>query len=105
MTPFAPVSTAAAPRHVWLKAAVFALLGVNVAIYVSSGTLSEALDAASWLALLVLFELEQMTKNEVAELLGIPPGTAASRLRKAREEFKACVRRRLARAALAKRPA
>lgn len=55
--------------------------------------------------ILVLFELEQMTKNEVAELLGIPPGTAASRLRKAREEFKACVRRRLARGALAKRRA
>jgi RNA polymerase sigma-70 factor (ECF subfamily) len=54
---------------------------------------------------LVLFELEQMTKNEVAELLGIPPGTAASRLRLAREEFKACVRRRLARDEFAKRRA
>jgi RNA polymerase sigma-70 factor (ECF subfamily) len=53
--------------------------------------------------ILVLFELEQMTKGEVAELLGIPQGTAASRLRKAREEFKACVRRRLARDAFAKR--
>ena len=47
---------------------------------------------------LVLFEFEQMTKAEVAELLGVPVGTAASRLRRAREEFKACVRRRLARA-------
>jgi RNA polymerase sigma-70 factor (ECF subfamily) len=46
---------------------------------------------------LVLFELEQMTKFEVAELLGVPVGTAASRLRRARAEFKACVRRRLAR--------
>ena len=45
---------------------------------------------------LVLFELEQMTKVEVAELLGVPVGTAASRLRRARVEFKACVRRRLA---------
>jgi RNA polymerase sigma-70 factor (ECF subfamily) len=54
---------------------------------------------------LVLFDLEQMTKSEVAELLGIPQGTAASRLRKAREEFKACVRRRLARDDFAKRRA
>jgi RNA polymerase sigma-70 factor (ECF subfamily) len=46
---------------------------------------------------LVLFELEQMTKIEVAELLGVPVGTAASRLRRARAEFKAHVRRRLAR--------
>ena len=46
---------------------------------------------------LVLFELEQMTKVEVAELLGVPVGTAASRLRRARVEFKACVQRRLAR--------
>lgn len=51
---------------------------------------------------LVLFELEQMTKGEVAELLGIPVGTAVSRLRRAREDFKACARRRLARDALGK---
>jgi RNA polymerase sigma-70 factor (ECF subfamily) len=48
---------------------------------------------------LVLFELEQMTKSEVAELLRIPVGTAVSRLRRAREEFKAAVQRRQARAA------
>lgn len=35
----------------------------------------------------VLFELEGLTKPEVAKLLGIPEGTAASRLRRAREEF------------------
>jgi RNA polymerase sigma-70 factor (ECF subfamily) len=48
-------------------------------------------------AILVLFELEQMTKSEVAELLGIPEGTAMSRLRRARQEFQAIARRRLAR--------
>lgn len=46
---------------------------------------------------LVLFELEQMTKNEVAELLGLPVGTAVSRLRRAREEFRAQLKRRNAR--------
>jgi RNA polymerase sigma-70 factor, ECF subfamily len=50
---------------------------------------------------LVLFELEQMTKSEVAELLAIPVGTAVSRLRRAREEFKAAVQRHRARAAFA----
>jgi RNA polymerase sigma-70 factor, ECF subfamily len=35
----------------------------------------------------VLFELEQMTMAEVASLLGIPAGTVASRLRRAREIF------------------
>jgi RNA polymerase sigma-70 factor (ECF subfamily) len=45
---------------------------------------------------LVLFELEQMKKSEVAELLGVPMGTAASRLRRARVDFKARVQRHLA---------
>ncbi len=45
---------------------------------------------------LVLFELEQMTKVEVGGLLEIPVGTAVSRLRRAREEFKALAKRRLA---------
>jgi len=36
----------------------------------------------------VLFELEQMTKTEVAELLGLAVGTAVSRLRRARELFR-----------------
>jgi RNA polymerase sigma-70 factor (ECF subfamily) len=48
-------------------------------------------------AILVLFELEQMTKSEVSELLGIPEGTAMSRLRRARREFQAIARRRIAR--------
>jgi hypothetical protein len=50
---------AAAPvRHVWFKAVVFVLLGWNTAVFIHSGTLSEALDAIAWLTLLVLFELE-----------------------------------------------
>ncbi len=35
----------------------------------------------------VLFELEKLTRNELAELLSLPPGTVASRLRRAREFF------------------
>lgn len=34
-----------------------------------------------------LFELEQMTMSEIAELMAIPAGTVASRLRRARELF------------------
>lgn len=48
---------------------------------------------------LVLFELEQLGKREIAELLAIPEGTAMSRLRRARLEFKACAKRILLRAA------
>ena len=47
-------------------------------------------------AILVLFELEQMTKSEVAALLGIPEGTCVSRLRRARQEFQTIARRRIA---------
>jgi RNA polymerase sigma-70 factor (ECF subfamily) len=35
----------------------------------------------------VLFEFEELSTPEIAELLGIPRGTAASRLRRAREDF------------------
>lgn len=35
----------------------------------------------------VLYELEEMTMAEIAELLELPPGTVASRLRRGREEF------------------
>ena len=35
----------------------------------------------------VLFELEEFSSLEIAALLGIPRGTAASRLRRAREDF------------------
>ncbi len=41
----------------------------------------------------VLFELEEMTTAEIASMLGIPLGTVASRLRRAREEFEARVAR------------
>jgi RNA polymerase sigma-70 factor (ECF subfamily) len=37
----------------------------------------------------VLFEIEQLSRGEIAELLGLPPGTVASRLRRAREDFEA----------------
>jgi len=43
----------------------------------------------------VLFELEEMSTAEIASLLDIPSGTAASRLRRAREKFRTiCTRMR-----------
>lgn len=44
----------------------------------------------------VLFELEELSTPEIATLLEIPTGTAASRLRRAREEFDRRVARRSA---------
>jgi RNA polymerase sigma-70 factor (ECF subfamily) len=41
----------------------------------------------------VLFELEEMTVPAIAELVGIPAGTVASRLRRARSEFQTVVAR------------
>ncbi|MGD0679891.1 MAG: sigma-70 family RNA polymerase sigma factor [Polyangiaceae bacterium] len=41
----------------------------------------------------VLFEIEELTVAQAAALVGIPVGTAASRLRRARETFHAIVRR------------
>ena len=41
----------------------------------------------------VLFELEELPVQDIAELEGIPLGTASSRLRRAREEFSAIARR------------
>lgn len=41
----------------------------------------------------VLYELEEFTVAEISEVLGIPAGTAASRLRRARLEFETRVER------------
>jgi len=41
----------------------------------------------------VLAELEQLTRADVAEVLGIPEGTVASRLKRARHSLEAAVRR------------
>lgn len=41
----------------------------------------------------VLFELEDMTTSEISDILGIPPGTVSSRLKRARKEFKDVVAR------------
>jgi RNA polymerase sigma-70 factor (ECF subfamily) len=49
----------------------------------------------------VLFELEGLEVRQIAELEGLPVGTASSRLRRAREEFSAIARR--VRAALVRR--
>jgi RNA polymerase sigma-70 factor (ECF subfamily) len=44
-------------------------------------------------AVFVLYELEELETKEIAELLGIPAGTVASRLRRGREAFEAKVSR------------
>lgn len=44
-------------------------------------------------AVFILFELEEMALGEIAALLGIPKGTAASRLRRGRERFQAEIAR------------
>jgi RNA polymerase sigma-70 factor (ECF subfamily) len=41
----------------------------------------------------VLYEIEQLTSAEIAEVVGTPLGTVASRLRRAREDFSARVAR------------
>ena len=41
----------------------------------------------------VLFELERLTTQQIGELVGIPTGTAASRLRRARERFQSLVKK------------
>jgi RNA polymerase sigma-70 factor (ECF subfamily) len=48
-------------------------------------------------AVFTLYEIEELTMAEVADLLAIPPGTVASRLRRARESFEAQVERLQAR--------
>jgi RNA polymerase sigma-70 factor, ECF subfamily len=61
--------------------------------------LDEVLDSLSpeLRTVFVLFELEELSTAEVAEITGLAPGTVASRLRRAREEF-----RKAAKAARAK---
>jgi RNA polymerase sigma-70 factor (ECF subfamily) len=44
----------------------------------------------------VLCEIEELTTPEIAATVGIPVGTAASRLRRAREVFRSILRRRMA---------
>ena len=44
-------------------------------------------------AVFVLFELEEMTMMEIATISDIPPGTVASRLRRARQVFQEAVRK------------
>jgi RNA polymerase sigma-70 factor (ECF subfamily) len=44
----------------------------------------------------ILCEIEELTVAEAAKCVGVPPGTVASRLRRAREKFKVLVRRRMA---------
>ncbi len=41
----------------------------------------------------VLFELEELTTAHIAEILDLPVGTVASRLRRARQNFRAIVKR------------
>jgi RNA polymerase sigma-70 factor (ECF subfamily) len=43
----------------------------------------------------ILCEIEELTFAEAAECVGVPMGTVASRLRRAREKFKTLVRRRV----------
>ena len=45
----------------------------------------------------VLFELEELSTPQIAELCALPIGTVASRLRRAREEFHAIAKRLRAR--------
>jgi RNA polymerase sigma-70 factor (ECF subfamily) len=44
-------------------------------------------------AVFVLFELEELGTAQIADMLGLPTGTVASRLRRARESFQAIVKR------------
>jgi len=46
------------PLFLCFKAIVFALLALNAAVYLVTGTASEGIDSVAWLLLLVLFELE-----------------------------------------------
>ncbi len=64
--------------------------------------LSEALDRLELdqRAVFVLFELEELSTAQIAEVLNLPPGTVSSRLRRAREEFRKITERLQKRAVL-----
>ena len=66
-----------------------------VALRRARALLDEALGCLSWeqRTVFLLVEMEEMTAPEVAETLGIPLGTVASRLRSARRSFDLAVRR------------
>jgi len=72
------------PGYVGFKMLVFALLACNAAIFSFFGTFSETLDAAAWLVLLALFELETghaeqlRGKHVVAAVHGIRLAAAAA---------------------------
>jgi RNA polymerase sigma-70 factor, ECF subfamily len=71
-------------------------LGGNVAAKVGSRSLLDQILAdmdPELIATFVLFELEGMSTVEIAEALETPPGTVASRLRRARETFRLKVSR------------
>jgi RNA polymerase sigma-70 factor (ECF subfamily) len=63
------------------------------------GLLDEVLDALpdDLRTVFVLFELEELGTQEIADALGIPRGTAASRLRRARDTFQEAAKRLRAR--------
>jgi RNA polymerase sigma-70 factor (ECF subfamily) len=78
-----PIDHEANPEHLLEQRRARATLDAILA------TLATDLRAA-----FVLFEIEGLSQPEIAEALGLPVGTVASRLRRAREEFtRAAVRR------------
>jgi RNA polymerase sigma-70 factor, ECF subfamily len=66
-----------------------------VAMKQARALLDEALETMSddVRGVFVLFELEELSVPEIATILDLPTGTAASRLRRAREEFAAFTKR------------
>lgn len=67
----------------------------------SRAILDEVLDAmpVEVRAVFVLYELDQLNMAEIAGILGVPPGTVASRLRRGRELFETEMKRIRARQA------
>ena len=64
---------AAGSSALWLaglKAALFALLACNTAIYLVTGEPGQALDSTAWLTLLALFELENRLQRDPRRWLG-----------------------------------